>query len=93
MWAWKVFHSNRFQKNPYLGFRVWPSSPPHLGPCAVDDPSVSQGLGVGGSGHFAVWLDNDLFEGTSNQCHTFNSVSLASTSDFHVQALELWHIL
>ena len=48
---------------------------------------------MGGSGHFAVWLDNDLFEGSSNQCNTFNSVCLASTSDFQVQAMELWHIL
>ena len=52
----------------------------------------TQGLGVGGSGHFAVWLDNDLFEGSSNTCNTFNSVCLAGSTDFHVQALELWHI-
>ena len=51
-----------------------------------------QGLGVGGAGHFALWLDNDLFEGSSNSCLTFASPCLASKSDFHVSALELWQI-
>jgi len=54
--------------------------------------STHEGLGVGGSGHFAVWLDNDLFEGSSNPCDTFASVCLASKPDFHVAALELWHV-
>eukprot|EP00798_Chlamydomonas_sp_ICE-L_P000838 gene838-33569_t len=52
-----------------------------------------EGLGVGGAGHFALWLDNDLNEGSSNNCLTFGSPCLASQSDFHVAALELWHIL
>ncbi len=47
---------------------------------------------MGGSGHFAVWLDNDLFEGSSNACNTFSSVGLASSPDFHVASLELWHV-
>jgi hypothetical protein len=54
--------------------------------------STHEGLGVGGAGHFAVWLDNDLFEGSSNNCDTFASLCLASSPDFHVQALELWHV-
>ncbi|GAX76085.1 hypothetical protein CEUSTIGMA_g3528.t1 [Chlamydomonas eustigma] len=54
--------------------------------------STHEGLGVGGSGHFAVWLDNDLFEGSSNECKTFSSVCLASNAEFHVASLELWHI-
>ncbi len=56
-------------------------------------PSTNlQGLGVGGSGHFAVWLDNDLFEGSSNPSNTFHSASLSSKPDFHVVQLELWHV-
>lgn len=54
--------------------------------------STHEGLGVGGVGQFAIWVDNDLFEGSSGQCDTFGSPCLASSTDFHVQALELWHL-
>uniref|UniRef100_A0A7R9YSI3 Oxidation resistance protein 1 n=1 Tax=Chlamydomonas euryale TaxID=1486919 RepID=A0A7R9YSI3_9CHLO len=54
--------------------------------------STHEGLGVGGCGHFAVWLDNDLCEGSSNPCDTFASPTLSATPEFRVTALEVWHI-
>ncbi len=54
--------------------------------------SAHEGLGVGGVGHFAIWLDNDLFEGSSSYCDTFGSPCLASAAEFHVHAVELWHL-
>lgn len=55
--------------------------------------STHEGLGVGGAGHFAIWLDNDLLEGSSNTCDTFSSPTLASKPDFKVSAVELWQMV
>ena len=53
--------------------------------------SSHDAIGVGGAGHFAIWVDNDLLDGTSNACETFHSPCLASQGDFKVDKLEVWH--
>ncbi|XP_039591235.1 TLD domain-containing protein 2-like isoform X3 [Polypterus senegalus] len=44
----------------------------------------------GGSGHFGLWLDEDLCHGGSNTCETFNNDILSKTQDFILKDLELW---
>uniref|UniRef100_A0A672FSD9 TLDc domain-containing protein n=2 Tax=Salarias fasciatus TaxID=181472 RepID=A0A672FSD9_SALFA len=44
----------------------------------------------GGSGHFGLWLDEDLYLGHSSPCYTFNNCCLSETSDFRVTELEVW---
>ncbi|KAL6759905.1 TLD-domain-containing protein [Haematococcus lacustris] len=55
--------------------------------------ATPEGLGVGGAGHFAIWMDNDLLEGSSAQCLTFDSPCLSSAPEFHIRAIELWHLI
>lgn len=47
-------------------------------------------VALGGGGHFAVYLDRDLFRGSSGECATFASPCLAEAEDFDCVALELW---
>lgn len=48
-------------------------------------------LSVGASeGHFGLWLDGDLYRGTSVRCQTFDNDPLASSRDFIVRVLEAW---
>ena len=41
----------------------------------LDDSAIA----MGGGGSFAIYLDNNLHYGTSGNCETFNSPSLASS--------------
>jgi hypothetical protein len=52
----------------------------------------SDGLGVGGSGHWAVFLDDELLRGSSGECATFGSPCLAAAEDFEVLGVELWRV-
>ncbi len=54
--------------------------------------STHEGLGVGGCGHFALWLDNELLEGASYSCDTFGSPRLSGKEEFHVAGVELWQL-
>ncbi|GIL82722.1 hypothetical protein Vretifemale_11605 [Volvox reticuliferus] len=54
--------------------------------------STHEGLGVGGCGTFALWLDNELLEGASYPCDTFASPQLSSKEEFKVAAVELWQL-
>lgn len=48
------------------------------------------GLGAGGSGHWAVYLDSELLRGSSGPCATYGSPCLAAAEDFEVLGVELW---
>ncbi|GFR52475.1 hypothetical protein Agub_g15044, partial [Astrephomene gubernaculifera] len=54
--------------------------------------STHEGLGVGGQGGFALWLDNELLEGASYPCDTFGSPQLSGREEFRVAAVELWQL-
>lgn len=43
-----------------------------------------------GDGNFGLWLDEDLYHGTTHSCKTFNNESLTNQQDFVVSALECW---
>uniref|UniRef100_A0A1A7WRN9 TLDc domain-containing protein n=2 Tax=Iconisemion striatum TaxID=60296 RepID=A0A1A7WRN9_9TELE len=44
----------------------------------------------GGSGHFGLWVDENLFLGRSSPCYTFNNCCLSETDDFRIMELEVW---
>ncbi|XP_074465813.1 nuclear receptor coactivator 7 isoform X2 [Sebastes fasciatus] len=44
----------------------------------------------GGSGHFGLWVDENLYLGRSRPCYTFNNCCLSETDDFRVMELEVW---
>lgn len=46
-----------------------------------------------GEGNFGLWLDEDLYHGTTHSCKTFNNESLTNHQDFVVSALECWCFL
>ncbi|XP_010752651.2 nuclear receptor coactivator 7 isoform X1 [Larimichthys crocea] len=46
----------------------------------------------GGGGGFALWLDADLYHGSSFSCPTFHNASLSTQEDFIVQDLEVWTV-
>ncbi|XP_034764546.2 nuclear receptor coactivator 7-like isoform X1 [Acipenser ruthenus] len=45
----------------------------------------------GGSGHFGLWLDENLYLGRSSPCSTFDNDTLSETADFRVLELEVWN--
>ncbi|KAM9353076.1 nuclear receptor coactivator 7 [Symphorus nematophorus] len=52
-----------------------------------------ESLQIGGGGvGFALWLDADLYHGSSFSCPTFHNASLSSQEDFIVQDLEVWTV-
>ncbi|XP_042345976.1 nuclear receptor coactivator 7 isoform X1 [Plectropomus leopardus] len=46
----------------------------------------------GGGGGFGLWLDADLYRGSSFSCPTFRNASLSTQEDFIVQDLEVWTV-
>ncbi|TPX61820.1 hypothetical protein PhCBS80983_g00792 [Powellomyces hirtus] len=44
----------------------------------------------GGEGHFGLWIDDQLYNGHSGPCQTFENERLSSTSEFQVVGLEVW---
>lgn len=42
------------------------------------------------SGHFGLWVDENLYFGRSSPCYTFNNCCLSETDDFRVMELEVW---
>jgi hypothetical protein len=46
-----------------------------------------------GEGNFGLWLDEDLYHGSSHPCKTFNNEPLANHEDFVVCTLECWCFL
>lgn len=47
-------------------------------------------LAMGGGGHFALYLDVDLLNGSSYKSETFGNSCLAHSEDFRVKEVELW---
>lgn len=51
----------------------------------------AESIALGGGSHFALWLDNDLLNGTSGACETFgNALPLSAQSEFKVRNVEVW---
>ncbi|KAL2332766.1 hypothetical protein Fmac_013979 [Flemingia macrophylla] len=47
-------------------------------------------LAIGGGGHFALYLDGDLLNGSSSVSETYGNPCLANSQDFEVKEVELW---
>ncbi|CAK9322086.1 unnamed protein product [Citrullus colocynthis] len=47
-------------------------------------------LAIGGGSHFALYLDNDLLNGSSSTSETYGNPCLANTEEFEVKEVELW---
>ncbi|BAF19089.1 uncharacterized protein [Oryza sativa Japonica Group] len=47
-------------------------------------------LAMGGGGHFALYLDGDLLNGSSSTSETFNNPCLSRSREFEVKDVELW---
>ncbi|KAI9117045.1 hypothetical protein K1719_012044 [Acacia pycnantha] len=47
-------------------------------------------LAIGGGGHFALYLDGDLLNGSSSVSETYGNPCLAHSQDFEVKEVELW---
>ncbi|KAL9356528.1 hypothetical protein Peur_049781 [Populus x canadensis] len=47
-------------------------------------------LAIGGGGHFALYLDSDLLNGSSSVSETYGNPCLAHSEDFEVKEVELW---
>lgn len=46
-----------------------------------------------GEGNFGLWLDEDLYHGSTHSCKTFNNEPLTNHQDFVVCTLEVWCFL
>ncbi|XP_054478006.1 nuclear receptor coactivator 7 [Anoplopoma fimbria] len=57
----------------------------------VSSNQESLQIGAGGGG-FGLWLDADLYHGSSFSCPTFNNKSLSTQEDFTVRDLEVWTV-
>ena len=54
--------------------------------------STANCIAVGGGGHFAIWLDEDLLYGNSSPCPTFDNPCLSGRENFEVLSIEVWHL-
>ncbi|XP_068452436.1 nuclear receptor coactivator 7 [Clinocottus analis] len=46
----------------------------------------------GGGGGFGLWLNSDLYHGSSVSCPTFHNESLSTQEDFNILDLEVWTV-
>ncbi|XP_071753095.2 nuclear receptor coactivator 7b [Centroberyx gerrardi] len=44
----------------------------------------------GGGGQLGLWLDAELYRGTTTSCATFNNQPLSTQQDFNIHSLEVW---
>ncbi|CAM9097268.1 unnamed protein product [Lampetra planeri] len=47
-------------------------------------------LQMGGGGHLGLWLDAELYRGSTTKCATFNNQPLSDQQDFTIHSLEVW---
>ncbi|KAM4632744.1 nuclear receptor coactivator 7 isoform 1-T2 [Polymixia lowei] len=47
-------------------------------------------MGGGGGGHLGLWLDAELYRGTTTTCATFNNQPLSAQQDFNIHSVEVW---
>lgn len=50
-------------------------------------------IAVGGQGHFAIYMDGELLQGSSGKCGTFGSPCLSHKEEFKVMAVEVWQVV
>ncbi len=50
-------------------------------------------ISVGGLGHFAIHLDDELLQGSSGTCGTFGSPSLSGREEFTVSVIEVFQMV
>ncbi|MCO5548079.1 hypothetical protein L7F22_001536 [Adiantum nelumboides] len=51
---------------------------------------MNDAISLGGGGHFALHLDEDLLNGSSGACDTYGNHCLATSVDFTISHVELW---
>lgn len=44
----------------------------------------------GGGGQLGLWLDAELYRGTTSNCATFNNQALSTQQDFNIHSVEVW---
>ncbi|XP_042359819.1 nuclear receptor coactivator 7 isoform X2 [Plectropomus leopardus] len=44
----------------------------------------------GGGGQLGLWLDSELYRGTTTKCATFNNQPLSAQQDFNIHSVEVW---
>ncbi|XP_029281518.1 nuclear receptor coactivator 7 isoform X2 [Cottoperca gobio] len=44
----------------------------------------------GGGGQLGLWLDSELYRGTTTKCATFNNQPLSTQQDFNIHSVEVW---
>ncbi len=52
--------------------------------------STDECIAVGGGGHFALWLDEDLLCGNSATSATFENACLSPSKVFQILSIEVW---
>ena len=73
-----------------LNFKRFPWTGDNLYFIKGDSDSLAFGAG---DGNFGLWLDEDLFHGSTHSCKTFNNEPLTNHEDFVVCTLECWCFL
>lgn len=59
----------------------------------LSENEKQKSLSIGASnGKFGLWVDQDLNNGTSEFCSTFNNEPLCLDGKFQISALEIWRI-
>ncbi|KAK2556344.1 Nuclear receptor coactivator 7 [Acropora cervicornis] len=59
-------------------------------PVLLGSPFCTSLTATQSSGNFGLWLDEDLYHGSSHPCSTFSSSQLSSQEDFLCSGLEAW---
>jgi len=54
--------------------------------------AATDSVAVGGGGHFAIWMDQDLAFGNSGVSDTFGNPCLSGSPEFRIKAVELWGV-